>query len=349
MSFFRIPQILFRPIPGFLVLFGSGTAGGYAYRSYAKSDSDSDALNPHTFSPYSLASKRPVSSTSSIFTLRPRYTDDESKSGIQEACKKGIWSVQIKQPQLQIARSYTPLPSTEESRPQDDLRLLIRRENAGEVSNYLHKLPEETTVNLRGPFLELEIPKNATEVLFLAGGTGIAPALQVANLLTQRKDMKLHILWANRKREDCAGGKSDIHHLPPSGLLSGFKGLFGSQQASLPSPKEHETGHEESIVQEINKFKSKSNVGSLVVEYFVDEEGKFIKDGNILQHVKHLAQEDSASQTALGEKYILVSGPDGFINHMAGEKIWVGGREAQGPLGGVLAQMNLPGWKIIKL
>lgn len=349
MSFFRIPQLLLRPIPGFLVLFGGGTAGGYAYRSYTTSDADSGALNQHDFSPYTLVSKQPVSSSSSIFILRPRYTDDDSKNIIQEACRKGIWSVQVKQPQLQIARSYTPLPPTGESESQGDLRILIRREEAGEVSNYLHKLPKETTVNLRGPFLELEIPENATEVLFLAGGTGIAPALQVANLLAQRKDMKLHILWANRRREDCVGGKSDIQHLPPSGLLSGFKGLFGSQQTSSQSPKTPEAAYPESMVQEINKLKSTSKQGSLVIEYFVDEEGNFIKDGNVSQHVKHLTKEDSASQLSLGEKYILISGPDGFIKHLAGEKVWVGGREAQGPLGGVLSKMNLPGWKIIKL
>ncbi|KAE9965515.1 hypothetical protein BLS_007599 [Venturia inaequalis] len=350
MSFLRIPQLLFRPVPGFLILFGGGTAGGYAYRSYATQDEHSGALNQHDFSPYTLVSKKPASSTSSIFTLRPRYTDDDSKSLVQQACRKGIWSVQAKQPQLQIARSYTPLPSTAEDLEfHDELRLLIRREKSGEVSNYLHKLPEGTTVNLRGPFLELEIPKNATEVLFLAGGTGIAPALQVAKLLEERTDMKVHILWANRRREDCVGGKSDIQHLPPSGLLSGFKGIFGSPQTSSASLATPERVYEVSMVQEINKLKSRIRSGSLAVEYFVDEEGKFIKDSNVLQHVQHLAKEDVASPRSQGEKYILVSGPDGFIKHLAGEKVWVGGREAQGPLGGLLSKMHLPGWKIIKL
>ncbi|TID19925.1 hypothetical protein E2P81_ATG07222 [Venturia nashicola] len=350
MSFLRIPQILFRPVPGFLILFGGGTAGGYAYRSYATSGEDSGALNQHGFSPYTLVSKKPVSSTSSIFTLRPRYTDEDSKSILQQACKKGIWSVQAKQPQLQIARSYTPLPSTsEETESNHHLRILIRREKSGEVSNYLHKLPEEATLNLRGPFMELEIPKNATEILFLAGGTGIAPALQVAKLLEERKDMKVHILWANRRREDCIGGKSDVHHLPSSGLLSGFKGIFGSQQTSSTSSATPGEVYEASVVQEINKLKSRSRSGSLMVEYFVDEEGSFVKDGNVLQHVKHLAKDDVTNQASLGEKYILVSGPDGFVKHLAGEKVWVGGREAQGPLGGVLSKMNLPGWKIIKL
>lgn len=285
-----------------------------------------------------------------MFTLRPKYTDEDSKSRLQQACKKGIWSVQVKQPQLQIARSYTPLPSTsEETEALNDLRILIRREESGEVSNYLHKLPEETTVNLRGPFLELEMPENATEVLFLAGGTGIAPALQLANLLSGRKDTKVHILWANRRREDCLGGESDVHPLPQSGLLSGFKGIFGSQQTPSASATTPGGVYEASMVEEINKLQSRSASMSLVVEYFVDEEGKFIKDSNVLQHVKRLAKEDKASQPSLGGKYILVSGPDGFIKHFAGEKVWVGGREAQGPLGGLLSEMNLPGWKIVKL
>ncbi|QDS76701.1 hypothetical protein FKW77_000780 [Venturia effusa] len=352
MSFLRIPQVLLRPVPGFLILFGSGTAGGYAYTSYAKSDQESGALNQHDFSPYTLVSKKPVSSTSSIFTLRPRYTDADSRSLLQQACKKGIWSVQVKQPQLQIARSYTPLPSTSgEAELQDQLRVLIRREESGEVSNYLHKLPEETTVHLRGPFLELEIPENATEVLFLAGGTGIAPALQVANLLGERKDTKVHILWANRRREDCVGGKSDMHHLPPSGPLSGFRGMFGSQQITSASPATSQAVYEASVVQEIDKLKSRGRPGSLIVDYFVDEEGSFIREKDVQQHVRHLAKEDHdvASQTRPSEKYILVSGPDGFIKHLAGEKVWVGGREAQGPLGGVLSKMDLPGWRIIKL
>jgi hypothetical protein len=86
------------------------------------------------------------------------------------------------------------------------------------------------------------------------------------------------------------------------------------------------------------------------VEYFVDEEKSFIRPGHVLGHIQHnlrhshLAQGDEG-----GQKLILVSGPDGFIEHWAGKKIWIRGHEAQGPLGGVLGQLDLKGWKVWKL
>jgi len=45
----------------------------------------------------------------------------------------------------------------------------------------------------------------------------------------------------------------------------------------------------------------------------------------------------------------LVSGPDGFIEHWAGKKIWVGGHEAQGLLGGILSRLDLKDWNVWKL
>ena len=40
---------------------------------------------------------------------------------------------------------------------------------------------------------------------------------------------------------------------------------------------------------------------------------------------------------------------DGFIEYWAGRKLWVDGREVQGPLGGVLGKMDLKGWSVVKL
>ena len=82
----------------------------------------------------------------------------------------------MKQPQLQIGRSYTPLPPTQQAEFAGGLRFLIRREPPGEFSTYLHKLPISANIKLRGPQIEYKIPKDVDEILFLAGGTGIAPA-----------------------------------------------------------------------------------------------------------------------------------------------------------------------------
>ncbi|RPB16207.1 hypothetical protein P167DRAFT_596419, partial [Morchella conica CCBAS932] len=119
-------------------------------------------------------------------------------------------SLQIKQPQLQIARSYTPLP------PHDNgtIRLLIKKEPGGEMSRYLYSLPEGATVELRGPQIDYAYtPRDLSgerKVVFIAGGTGIAPALQVASsLLGGEGKERAEILWAVRRREETLGAMAD--------------------------------------------------------------------------------------------------------------------------------------------
>jgi hypothetical protein len=262
---------------------------------------------------------------------------------VQKAWRMGVWSIQAKQPQLQIARSYTPLPPTDTEVAGNDIRILIRREEGGEVSNYLHNLADTASIDIRGPHLEVEIPGSVKEVLFLAGGTGIAPAMQVARALAERRGTRLHILWANRKREECIGGQGDGGYEISSAATNGWKSWIGLGRSVGVPQKVDARGHKGIIVQELDRLEKASKDGSIVVSYFVDEEQRFIQRDDILLHTKSMGAETSSN------KVILVSGPDGFVEYLAGKKIWVDGQEAQGPLGGVLAQLNLTGWKVWKL
>ncbi|KAF2266115.1 hypothetical protein CC78DRAFT_531975 [Lojkania enalia] len=349
-----IPSILLRPRPGLLIALGSSALGGAAY-GFSKPNSRSDtSLNPHSFTPYTLVDKQPVSSTSAIFTLRNRYGGPDPDS-VKEGWKRSIWSVQVKQPQLQIARAYTPLPPPsfmprEDNEGPEDIRLLIREEEGGEVSTYLHRLPEQSTVELRGPNTECELPHNIKEVIFLAGGTGIAPAMQIAQAMARRTDSRMHILWANRRREECIGGTNDggeITNAIVQGRLDWWKNILGLGQPATEQTlvESHTTQGKGVLVQELDvlKEKSKAHTKGLSVQYFVDEEKKFIQPGDVARRL-HIGEPE-----AKGSKVILVSGPDGFIEHWAGKKHWEGGREVQGSLGGVLGQMDLNGWSVFKL
>ncbi|KAF2688535.1 hypothetical protein K458DRAFT_414278 [Lentithecium fluviatile CBS 122367] len=350
---------LVRIRPGVLVVFGSSAIGGAAYRFFKSPSSSEGSLNPHTFTPYTLVDKQNVSPSSAIFTLRHSEGAHEPES-VKEAWKRSVWSVQAKQPQLQIARAYTPLPppvdaSTESEETSAHVRLLIRAEEGGEVSTYLHGLPEKATIELRGPNVECELPHDIREVVFLAGGTGIAPAMQVAQAMARRTGSKMCILWANRRREECVGGVSD-EHIPANPVLQGgswLRNLIGLGQPPAPQPSavvpvSHGKGV---IVRELEALKERSRVATqessvhqeLSVQYYVDEEKTFIKPGDVAKRLHVNAPDEK------GSRLILVSGPDGFIEHWAGKKLWVGGREVQGPLGGVLAQMDLKDWKVFKL
>ncbi|OJJ43735.1 hypothetical protein ASPZODRAFT_135755 [Penicilliopsis zonata CBS 506.65] len=261
----------------------------------------------------------------------------------------------FKQPQLQIGRDYTPLPptsSTSSPEEEDDgcLRFLIRRDPHGEVSRYLHALELGSTVEVRGPKVEFAIPSETQEILFIAGGTGIAPAVQAGHSLlthaSRTSTPRIHILWASRKREDCAGGVNDTQPtIPKKGSWLG--GWFGRapETSSPPTTRSQREENACPMVRDLEDLKAQFP-NQVKVDYFVDEENSLISKQTILDSVK---SSPSPSGNSPGSKFIIVSGPDGFIRYMAGEKIWAQGSELQGPLQGILKELDLKDWAVWKL
>ncbi|KAG0648536.1 cytochrome b reductase [Hyphodiscus hymeniophilus] len=258
------------------------------------------------------------------YALNPRLAKADPYT---KEWEKGTWSVEFKQPQLQIARSYTPLPPRKDD-PPGDLRFLIREETNGEMSRYLARLADRDKVELRGPHTEVELPVDVTDVLFLAGGTGIAPALQVAHTLLEARTQagkipNVRIVWANRRRKDCVGG------------------------TDLQSKDATETG-EGAIVQGLRKMQNRYP-DNLQVEYFVDEEGKVVDQRTISRLTQRPAElTDRAVSAGSGSKLLFVSGPEGFVNFLAGPKKYRGGEHLQGELGGLIGKMGIRGWEVWK-
>ncbi|QSZ36132.1 hypothetical protein DSL72_007257 [Monilinia vaccinii-corymbosi] len=282
------------------------------------------------FTEFSIVSEESVSSTSKILTIRRKATFKSDPYATY--WKNGLWSVEFKQPLLQIARSYTPLPP-DENAAIGDLRFLIRKEPNGEMSNYLFGLPAKSQVELRGPHVEFDLPQNVEEVVFLAGGTGIAPALQLVHTLLEArksngKRPQIRVLWASRKREDCVGGEK---YNPDSEL-------------NTDAPE-----HVGPIVQQLQRLQQKYPE-NLRVDYLVDEEGKFI-DQRMISQATQPSDERSSELVATesNTKLFFVSGPEGFISHFAGPKRWFNGKQEQGELGGVLGDMRIDGWEVFKL
>lgn len=257
--------------------------------------------------------------------------------------------MQAKQPQLQIGREYTPIPPSPVLEGEQvlkeggnaDIHLLIRREKNGEMTTYLDALPLESRINLRGPFQDVKVPKEVDEILFLAGGTGISPALQVAHIMAKRPGAKVHILWANRRRDECVGAPIEVIPSSPKGLTGYLSSTLGFSRASTIQPSSQEKGL---VVKVIEEMKSRSPEGQFEVQYFVDEDDSFIRSRELK---RILASKPGTTDT--GAKLIMVSGPEGFVDYWAGSKRLEEGKEAQGPLGGRLAQIELNGWKVWKV
>ncbi|KAK4550853.1 hypothetical protein LTR36_000433 [Oleoguttula mirabilis] len=326
-----------------LATFAVGIPLGWAAHIYLDDGKSTNVAKPGEFVRYALAMKEDISSTCSIFTLKPASNSAIDAEAVHD--HRAITSVQFKQPQLQIARSYTVLPPVEGQGPQE-LRFLIRKERNGEVSGYLHRLTPGSEVELRGPSVDYVLPEHVQQVLFLAGGTGIAPATQLAGKVSGETNM--HILWATRRGEDCEGGVSDTQSTKAA---SGWN-FFGSWSPFvLPSPDADRTVS--GVKQEPNAIVSqlaglKKEHGQMKVDYYVDDERTFIRPADITAFT-HAADDSSLDTGSSPSRLLFVSGPEGFVTHWAGPKLWVGGREVQGPLGGVLSKFDLRGWQIVKL
>jgi homoaconitate hydratase len=304
---------------------------------------------------YKLAAKEPVSSTASIFTLEPEEKSQDFQT-YKDAWRKGIWNVQFKQPQIQIVRPYTPLPPEANGAQNEEeyLRFLIRRDPHGEVSSYLHSLPIGSKIELRGPNLEYELPSDVKQVVFFAGGTGIAPALQVAHAMFEvdgnKGGRKLHILWANRKREDCVGGLNDTPASERVLLKPSWPGFFTPREPKAEIPATLVRGV---IVRELEELKEKYP-GQVTVEYYVNEEDTWIDKDAVFLALNRFDDKDFSlgSATPQEQRQILISGPSGFIIYLAGPKEWRGGREEQGGVSKIIAHAismnphNVKVWKI---
>ncbi|PLB49513.1 hypothetical protein P170DRAFT_447160 [Aspergillus steynii IBT 23096] len=336
-----------------LALVSIAAAGAGAYIRSQQTSGSSTTLNPTRFTPYYLESKEPVSSSGSVFTLRPPHPDESNRAVYDEAWRTGVWSVMFKQPQLQIGRDYTPLPSVSTGEEEDVLRFFIRRDPFGEVSRYLHSLDVGTPIEIRGPRIECPVPSDTQQVLFIAGGTGIAPALQAGYTLLRRTSSthkpRIHILWANRRREDCAGGINDTTTTtkPERSWFSGIS-LSKSSTPNPVSPPNSTSSASTTLVspmvRELEALKSQYP-GQVTVDYFVDEENAFIGKNAILE----LTKSASSSGGSPPRNMILVSGPEGFISYMAGPKLWAQGMELQGPLDGIIRELDLKDWAVWKL
>jgi hypothetical protein len=343
---------------------------------YASMSSSSDAqLNDTTFTPYTITAREAISPTSFVFTVSPNnppkslpYLSPDSPSW-----RYPLWSVEFKQPEVQIARHYTPLPPQDGDDPRDGtLRFYVRAIGDGEMSNYLSHLREGQNVFLRGPHQGFDVLGRLgtrKQLVVLTGGTGLVPGMQaVEAVLTSGDDTTSRILWAVRKREEVQQA------LPPA----------RSSWWSGPEPRELQVGLKSPspVARQLEKMKKKFG-DRLQIHIAVDEEKSTFSESFLASTLKatettdtmrleeadcrlhsqslHRAvsefepQAPSCDCAGPGKNLLLVSGPDGFITHYAGPKVWLGGLHTQGPVDGMVRQIQArdsrfkSDWLVLKL
>ncbi|VTT75715.1 unnamed protein product [Fusarium fujikuroi] len=323
-------------------------------------------LNEITFVPYGITTREAISPTSFVITAVPR-TPNPSLPYLTPSDNRWsypLWSVEFKQPEVQISRHYTPLPPLSTEDPTDgSLRFYIRTVGDGEMSNYLGRRQVGEDVFLRGPHVGFELAERLGEhsrLVFLAGGTGVVPGIQAAKaVLEASEDSSVDLLWAVRKREEVQKSA------PPR------QSSWKFWQEKKPTPLGTEVENPSPVTKRLQDLKMTYG-DRLRIQVVVDEEGTRFQDKDIREaiaaspgtvasfnagcrfhdqamhvYASEFALSDgpgcvckSSEGTTPGKNLFIVSGPDGFIEYYAGPKIWLGGQQTQGPISGVAGYLQ---------
>lgn len=131
-------------------------------------------LSPTSFTSYRISYKKDIDPSHFIMELTPLQQQKVNMWSTMRS--ERLWSVEVKQPEIMVARSYTPLP-LQVQKQTEQLKLIPDGQNAGgkfllylkqydngEVARWLHGLPEGHIVEIRGPFVEYELPIYEGEV-----------------------------------------------------------------------------------------------------------------------------------------------------------------------------------------
>ncbi|KAH7224721.1 transmembrane amino acid transporter protein-domain-containing protein [Fusarium oxysporum] len=325
-----------------------------------------NTLNEITFVPYGITAREAISPTSFVITAVPR-TPNPSLPYLNPSdnhWRYPLWSVEFKQPEVQISRHYTPLPPLSTEDPIDgSLRFYIRTVGDGEMSNYLGRRQVGEDVFLRGPHVGFELAERLGEhsrLVFLAGGTGVVPGIQAAKaVLEANEKSSVDLLWAVRKREEVQKSA------PPR------QSSWKFWQEKKPTTLGTEVESPSPVTKRLQDLKMAYG-DRLRIQVVVDEEGTRFQDMDISNaiaaspgtvasfnagcrfhdqamhvHASEFAVAEGpgcvckpSEGTTPGKNLFIVSGPDGFIEYYAGPKIWLGGQQTQGPISGIAGYLQ---------
>ncbi|KAK7215186.1 hypothetical protein V2G26_003189 [Clonostachys chloroleuca] len=337
--------------PGRFLAIGLVFGGILYYYTNSPASSKQTTLNSKTFVPYQITSREALSPSSFVITITPRNPDPNppyllpSSSGWRHP----LWSVEFKQPEVQISRHYTPLPPSQISEEDRSgvLRFYIRAVGDGEMSNYLCRLRVGQDVWLRGPHVGFDLVNRlgaSKGIVFLAGGTGIVPGMQAAQV-------------ALDGYQDTSLGVNIRDPGPVARQLAEMKAKYGSRIDV------------QVVVDEEGSSFSLENIRKALVRTTEGHQpSASVTGARCFLHNQKLHEEASEFESdsppcscaptegALpGKNLFIVSGPDGFVSHYAGPKVWQGGKHTQGPLGGVAGQIQsleprlASEWLVLKL
>eukprot|EP00308_Calcidiscus_leptoporus_P001948 CAMPEP_0119376056 /NCGR_PEP_ID=MMETSP1334-20130426/38515_1 /TAXON_ID=127549 /ORGANISM="Calcidiscus leptoporus, Strain RCC1130" /LENGTH=303 /DNA_ID=CAMNT_0007394523 /DNA_START=16 /DNA_END=927 /DNA_ORIENTATION=+ len=242
-------------------LAASAAAAAYHRSSAAAASTCEPGIDPNKWTALTLSKVTTLSPNTAIY--RFAYADPSAESGMMVASclltKAAIGSEKPDGSRANVIRPYTPI-----SRPSVTgyLELAVKTYPEGKMSQHMASLKEGDTLDFKGPIVKLPYEPNGHKFIgMVAGGTGIAPMLQVIDeiLANPTDGTKVSLLFANQSEGDIlmkkeidarAAAHSDqftVHYVVDKTENAAWKGGVG--YINEPMLKEHmPTPSDESMI-----------------------------------------------------------------------------------------------------
>ncbi|KAI0081677.1 ferredoxin reductase-like protein [Panus rudis PR-1116 ss-1] len=181
-------------------------------------------LSPAHFTPVTVVASEPCSEESHrMITLK---LPKESIPPLETSALQPIWSIFIKDDDIQVERPYTPLDGFDDN---GCMRFWIKKYPRGEVGRWLHSKQPGEKIEIRGPLKTWPWQDGIwDEVVMISGGTGFAPFHQLLHRLllsSQIPPTKTRFTLLHSSRVPA--------ELPPAELLTPLKSFARSHPEAL--------------------------------------------------------------------------------------------------------------------
>ncbi|KAL0949904.1 hypothetical protein HGRIS_009932 [Hohenbuehelia grisea] len=193
-----------RPYLSLAFVAVSGSALAYYFLfpdpSRAAPTSSDAPLSPTHFTPSTVASSQQCGHDTKLIGLRvPPHLLSASSGRFSP-----IWSIYIKDDDIQVERPYTPLNGVDD---EGNMLFWIKKYPKGEVGRWLHGKQVGEQIELRGPLTTWTWQdEHWDEVVMVSGGTGITPFYQlfqsVISSLPRDSSTRFKLLHASRSPRD---------------------------------------------------------------------------------------------------------------------------------------------------
>ncbi|KAF9057405.1 hypothetical protein BJ165DRAFT_1334009 [Panaeolus papilionaceus] len=172
----KTPSTLSSPVKFGLIGVAGGSLALYFFlpdESRGAPTSTRLPLSPSHFTPTTVIENLDSGASTKLLRLKLSSELRPSEDGLVP-----IWSVFIKDDDIQVERPYTPLYGLDD---EGDMLFWIKKYPKGEVGRWLHSKNPGEQIELRGPISTWpwQGGNNYDEIVMISGGTGITPFVQL--------------------------------------------------------------------------------------------------------------------------------------------------------------------------